>query len=133
MNSGSFFFAEIMRMTSSLNPQGIVSASTSVTKPYLYSWLARASIAFVDVLIVSPQVGRSTPPRHELSDHQHRFARGGTGTGVGGTDPGGQLARHLVEGPADRRVGGFQGDRPARIALGADPGRQGDLPQERDS
>jgi hypothetical protein len=35
MNSGSFFFAEIRRTTSSLRPRGIVSDSMSVTKPYL--------------------------------------------------------------------------------------------------
>src|SRR5512137_1434301 len=54
MNSGSFFLAEIRRMMSSLNPRGAASTSTSVTNPYLYSWLARASIVLVEVLMISP-------------------------------------------------------------------------------
>src|SRR3982750_3962131 len=44
MNSGSFFFAEIVRITSSLSPAGTVSVSTSVTNPYAYSRLTSASI-----------------------------------------------------------------------------------------
>src|SRR5437764_6809550 len=44
MNSGSFFFAEIVRMMSSLSPAGTVSVSTSVTNPYAYSRLTSASI-----------------------------------------------------------------------------------------
>ena len=41
-HAGSFFFAEIRRTVSSLNPRGTVSCSTSVTNPYLYSRLARS-------------------------------------------------------------------------------------------
>src|SRR3954447_1866283 len=37
MKGGSFFFAEISRMVSSLSPRGITSDSMSVTNPYLYS------------------------------------------------------------------------------------------------
>src|SRR5438046_3215689 len=44
MNSGSFFFAEIVRIISSLRPGGTVSVSTSVTNPYAYSRLTSASI-----------------------------------------------------------------------------------------
>src|SRR6476659_6209987 len=44
MNSGSFFFAEIVRIMSSLSPAGTVSVSTSVTNPYAYSRLTSASI-----------------------------------------------------------------------------------------
>src|SRR6267378_8057194 len=44
MNSGSFFFAEMVRMMSSLRPAGTVSVSTSVTNPYAYSRLTSASI-----------------------------------------------------------------------------------------
>src|SRR5882762_961709 len=43
MNDGSFFFAELVRMMSSLRPDGTVSVSTSVTNPYAYSRLTRAS------------------------------------------------------------------------------------------
>ena len=38
-------------MTSSFSPRGTVSASMSVTKPYLYSCVASSSIVFVSVLI----------------------------------------------------------------------------------
>src|SRR5438477_12129092 len=51
MNSGSFFFREISRMMSSFSPGGAASASTSVTKPYLYSCLTNPSIVSVAVLI----------------------------------------------------------------------------------
>src|SRR5437868_8788433 len=44
MNSGSFFFAEMVRIMSSLSPGGTVSVSTSVTNPYAYSRLTSASI-----------------------------------------------------------------------------------------
>src|SRR5450830_1532287 len=44
MNDGSFFFAEMVRMMSSLRPGGTVSVSTSVTNPYAYSRLTSASI-----------------------------------------------------------------------------------------
>ena len=49
---GSFFFAEMWRMVSSLKPGGVDSDSTSVTKPYLYSCLTRLSMVSVAVLIV---------------------------------------------------------------------------------
>src|SRR6476619_6975243 len=48
-HSGSFFFAEIARTTSSLRPGGSVSDSMSVTKPYLYSRVASCSMVSVDV------------------------------------------------------------------------------------
>src|SRR5512139_278246 len=54
MNAGSLFLAEIRRMVSSVSPRGAASTSTSVTNPYLYSWLAKASIVLVEVLIISP-------------------------------------------------------------------------------
>src|SRR5437868_64689 len=44
MNSGSFFFAEMVRIMSSLSQGGTVSVSTSVTNPYAYSRLTSASI-----------------------------------------------------------------------------------------
>src|SRR5437763_15562379 len=53
MNFGSFFLADIVRTTSSLRPRGTVSASISVTKPYLYSRLASSSIVRVAVVISS--------------------------------------------------------------------------------
>src|SRR5690242_8790720 len=42
-HSGSSFFAEIARTTSSLKPGGKTSASIGVTKPYAYSRLTRVS------------------------------------------------------------------------------------------
>src|SRR4051812_22642531 len=58
--SGSFFFLEISLTTSSFNPFGIVSASTSVTKPYLYSRVASSSIVCVDVDIRLRSIGLSS-------------------------------------------------------------------------
>src|SRR5882724_3634464 len=51
MNSGSCFFTEMTRMTSSFKPAGIESDSMSVTKPYLYSFFVRSSTVFVAVFI----------------------------------------------------------------------------------
>ena len=53
MKVGSFFLAEIKRTISSLSPRGTVSASISVTNPYLYSWLTRSSVVYVAVFMVS--------------------------------------------------------------------------------
>src|SRR5438093_13598345 len=53
MNRGSFFFAEIRRTMSSFSPRGAVSASMSVTNPYLYSRFARASIVLEFVSTVA--------------------------------------------------------------------------------
>src|SRR5690242_4257895 len=50
---GSFFLEEISRTVSSVNPGGALSDSTSVTKPYLYSFLTRPSMVSVAVLIWS--------------------------------------------------------------------------------
>ena len=50
-HSGSLFFAEIARTTSSLRPGGSVSDSMSVTKPYLYSRVASCSMVSVEVVI----------------------------------------------------------------------------------
>src|SRR5215469_3153476 len=44
MKSGSFFFAEMKRMMSSLRPFGARSSLMSVTKPHLYSWLVSGAI-----------------------------------------------------------------------------------------
>ena len=54
MNCGSFFFAEIRRMTSSLRPGGTESDSMSVTKPHLYSRLASSSTVRSSLFIDSP-------------------------------------------------------------------------------
>src|SRR5215467_12291956 len=51
MNSGSFFFEDIRRMTSSLKPGATESVSISVTNPYLYSWFAIDSSVCSGVLI----------------------------------------------------------------------------------
>ena len=58
MNFGSFFLAEISRTMSSFKPGGAASASTSVTKPYLYSCLTNPSIVSVAVLILLNQYCR---------------------------------------------------------------------------
>src|SRR3954467_1765891 len=66
-HSGSFFFCEIRRTTSSLSPFGIVSLSTSLTKPYLYSRLASCSIVSVAVLM-SPYTLKDVPqPQEDLA------------------------------------------------------------------
>src|SRR5438046_7784251 len=52
MNSGSSFFFEISRITSSFKPAGTTSDSMSVTKPYLYGCWTWASI----LVIVAPEV-----------------------------------------------------------------------------
>src|SRR5260370_36381703 len=62
MNLGSFFFSEIMRMTSSLRPRGTVSASISVTNPCLYSRLASSAIVLVAVGIKSPEIPKIQEP-----------------------------------------------------------------------
>src|SRR5690348_6259888 len=54
MNGGSFFFAEIIRMTSSERPRGNASASTSLTKPWRYSRLIRSSSLVTGELIGLP-------------------------------------------------------------------------------
>src|ERR1039457_326085 len=55
--AGSFFLAEIRRTTSSLRPRGMASASMSVTKPHLYSWLANVSMVLVESLtLYAPEV-----------------------------------------------------------------------------
>ena len=52
MKLGSFFLAEIKRMMSSFSPRRTVSASMSVTKPYLYSRLTNSSVGVVAVFMV---------------------------------------------------------------------------------
>src|ERR1043165_8401147 len=52
-HSGSVFFAEMVRMISSLRPGGIDSDSMSLTKPYLYSRSARISALFAGLAIIS--------------------------------------------------------------------------------
>src|ERR1041384_2857711 len=47
IHSGSFFFATIKRIVSSVRPRGITSDSMSVTKPYLYSCLASNSAVLI--------------------------------------------------------------------------------------
>jgi hypothetical protein len=54
IHCGSFFLREMKRMVSSFKPGGADSASMSVTKPHLYSRLARVSISRVSVGIVAP-------------------------------------------------------------------------------
>src|SRR5687767_5111166 len=52
-HSGSPFLAEMRRTTSSFSPFGMVSASTSVKKPYLYSRVASCSMVSgaVDIIL----------------------------------------------------------------------------------
>src|SRR5438874_13753372 len=81
MNFGSFFLAEIARMMSSLRPRGTVSASISVTKPYLYSRLASSSLVLVAVVIfanllpISP-CRRAVPPGHRQTAGNHHRIKG---------------------------------------------------------
>src|SRR5512142_189880 len=57
IHSGSCFFAEIIRTIPSFRPRGTVSASMSVTNPYLYSRFASDSIVFVSVAIFARVLG----------------------------------------------------------------------------
>src|SRR5918997_108415 len=47
IHSGSPFFSEMRRTVSSVRPRGIMSDSMSVTKPYLYSLLAKSSMVLI--------------------------------------------------------------------------------------
>src|SRR6185295_20375145 len=62
--AGSSFLVEMRRITSSLRPGATVSDSISVTKPYLYCWLASCSIFWVEVVmfLTTPEARHSTPP-----------------------------------------------------------------------
>src|SRR5512140_137107 len=82
MNSGSFFLAEMSRTISSFSPGGADSASTSVTKPYLYSVLTNPSIVSVAVLIyhlsrlthhVSHLAHLALPPRIPGTAHEWQY------------------------------------------------------------
>src|SRR5438874_4274245 len=55
IHCGSFFFAEMKRMTSSFSPGGAESASMSVTNPHLYSRFASVSISRVSVGMIDSQ------------------------------------------------------------------------------
>jgi len=52
MNSGSPFFSEILRTTSSLRPGASASVSMSLTKPYLYSVATKFSMVSVSEFII---------------------------------------------------------------------------------
>src|SRR3954462_15313259 len=64
-HSGSFFFCEMRRTTSSFRPLAIVSLSTSLTKPYLYSRWAICSMVSVAVAI---GFERASGARYTLND-----------------------------------------------------------------
>jgi len=49
MNSGSFFFFEIKRITSSFSPVDGIGIDLG-DETHLYSWLAKVSIVLVEVL-----------------------------------------------------------------------------------
>ena len=73
---------------SSFNPGGAASASTSVTKPYLYSVLTRPSIVSVAVLIVRSQIlklfaraAASAAPRR-TTVHLNRHAHNASATRI---------------------------------------------------
>ena len=55
---------------SSFSPGGNVSASMSVTKPYLYSWVASCSMVSVAVLMFLPRIGLDGPLSGSASDAQ---------------------------------------------------------------
>src|SRR5262245_36373089 len=89
MNSGSCFLAEISWTTSSLSPGGSVSASMSLTKPHLYSRLARASRVLVVVLMDS-FFARLRRERRAASTAR-------LGAGVEKREATGEALRHVVE------------------------------------
>ncbi len=69
-------------MMSSFSPRGASSASTSVTKPYLYSWVASSSIVLVSVLMrVLATVGPASVPAVEMMAVESVL------TGIGGRLP----------------------------------------------
>src|SRR5688572_33171319 len=75
IHSGSPFFAEIARTTSSLRPGGKVSDSRMVSKPYLYSRVASCSMVSSEVDIIFCVFSffhsrGAPPPRACLSDAQ---------------------------------------------------------------
>src|SRR5262245_18067397 len=65
-HSGSPFLALMSRMMSSLSPFGAVSASMSVTKPYLYSLLTRDS---TDELMATPLGNGTARDIHSWRSH----------------------------------------------------------------
>src|SRR5579864_7497556 len=122
MNSGSFFLAEIRRMMSSFNPLGILSSSTSVTKPHLYSRPARSWMVFTSVLIAFS--GLKTYNGHQIS------AGIPDGRQMQGLD---QIRKHyIIQGPSHRLADDplIVLDRTARLQV-AQPGDVGAAFSER--
>src|SRR6266480_240284 len=97
MNSGSFFLAEIARTTFSFRPGGSESASMSLTKPHLYSRLARASsllaVVLMTVLSCSPRVAA----RSALGGERRAAPAARLGAGVDKGEPAGEPLLHVVE------------------------------------
>src|SRR5579862_1487310 len=59
----------MVRTMSSFRPRGMVSVSISVTKPYLYSLLARSSMVSVAVAMKKVPLGRQGKQAVPVSDH----------------------------------------------------------------
>src|SRR5574340_1351966 len=70
MNAGSFFFAEMRRITSSESPGATLSVSTSVTKPCVYSRLISSSMwAVLGSMASAAEADRDAHGRGEGAHH----------------------------------------------------------------
>src|SRR6266540_3686787 len=96
MNSGSCFLAEIARTTSSFRPAGSASASMSLTKPHLYSRVARASSVFA-VVLMSALLLLSWPPAAPLGGERRAAAAARLGAGVDERESAREPLLHVVE------------------------------------
>src|SRR5262252_6639282 len=96
MNSGSFFLAEIAWTTSSVRPGGSESASISLTKPHLYSRLARASSVFA-VVLMRALFPSSMAARSALGGERRATTAARLGVGVDEREPAREPLLHVVE------------------------------------
>src|SRR5262245_39432815 len=97
MNSGSFFLAEIAWTTSSVRPGGSASASMSLTKPHLYSRLARASSVFAVVLMRALFPSCLMAARSALGGARRATTAARLGVGVDEREPAREPLLHVVE------------------------------------
>src|SRR2546428_8074992 len=96
MNPGSFFLAEIAWTTSSVRPGGSASASMSLTKPHLYSRVARASSVFAVVLMRLSCSSRGRRPA-PLGGERRAAAAARLGAGVDERESAREPLLHVVE------------------------------------
>src|SRR6266850_1692549 len=133
MNSGSRFLVEIIRTISSLSPRGNVSASTSVTKPYWYSFSVRSWMVLVEVFMPFLFLSRSSRAALRPGAGDPRRGRAGQGAGYfRERDAAQRLANGRVDflpvavDRANRRLGGSCGAVHRGPPHGQRPLRRGD-------